>query len=97
MNVYLGEIGRVISQTTGVDWTGATAKQVILRRPNGTTVTKTGSDVIVDDAATGQIHVLTASGDLSLTGEYLMQAKVTISSVVLYGPLTSFDVEDVLV
>ena len=97
MIAYKGEIGRVLSQTTSVDWTGNTAKQVILRRPDATTVTKTGSDVIVDDAATGQIHVLTASGDLSLTGEYLMQAKVTISSVTLYGPLTSFDVEDVLV
>jgi len=97
MIAYKGEIGRVLSQTTGVDWTGATAKQVILRRPDLTTVTKTAGDVIVDDAATGQIHILTASGNLSLTGEYLMQAKVTIGSVVLFGPLTSFDVEDVLV
>jgi len=97
MIAYLGEIGRVISQTTGIDWTGATAKQVKIKKPSGVVITKTGSDVIVDDAATGQIHIVTASGELSVAGEYLMQAKVTISSVVLYGPLTSFDVEDVLV
>lgn len=97
MNCFLGEIGRVLSQTTGVDWTGYTARQVKLRKPSGTVVTKIDSAVIVDDAPTGQIHIVTASGDLDQTGEYLMQAKVTIGSVILYGPLTSFDVEDVLV
>ncbi len=96
MIAYKGEIGRVISQTTGIDWTGATAKQVKIRKPGGVTLTKTGVDVIVDDSTTGQIHVVTIAGDIDQTGEYLMQAKVTIGGVELFGPLTSFDVEDVL-
>lgn len=91
---YLGEIGREIYQTTGIDWTGATGKQVKIRRPGGTTLTK--STVYVDDAPTGQIHIVTSSGDLSETGEYLMQAKATFGTTVLYGPITSFFVEDVL-
>jgi len=97
MICYIGEIGRAISQTTGLDFTGNTARQVKLRKPSGTVVTKIDSAVIVDDAPTGQIHILTIAGDLDQTGEYLMQAKVTIGGVVLYGPVTSFDVEDVLV
>jgi len=96
MIAYKDEIGRVLSQTTGIDWTGYTARQVKIRKPSGTVITKIDAAVIVDDAPTGQIHIVSASGDLSETGEYLMQAKVTIGSVVLYGPLTSFDVEDVL-
>lgn len=96
---YKGEVGRVISQTTGVDWTGATAKQIKVRRPDATTFTKSGADVVVDDAATGQVHFVTVGGatpDLSVAGQYLMQAMVTISTVILYGPLTSFYVEEVL-
>jgi len=97
MIAYKGEIGRVLSQTTGIDWTGYTARQVKIRKPSGTVITKTDADVIVDDAPTGQIHIVSATGELSEAGEYLMQAKVTIGSNILYGPLTSFDVEDVLV
>ncbi len=93
---YKGEVGRVISQTTGIDWTGATAKQVKFVKPSGATLTKTTSKVIVDDASSGQIHVLTESGDLDETGEWLQQAMVTIGSNVLYGPVDSFVVESVL-
>jgi len=89
-------VGRVISQTTGIDWTGATAKQVIVTKPSGDIITKTGTDVVVDDAPTGQIHIVTASGDLDETGEYLFQARVTISSVIRFGPLMGLIVEDVL-
>ena len=97
MIAYKGEIGRAISQTTGLDFTGATARQVKLRKPSGAVLTKIDSAVIVDDAPTGQIHILSIAGDLDQTGEYLMQAKITIGSVILFGPVTSFDVEDVLV
>ena len=93
---YLGEIGRVISQTAGVDFTGATAKQVKFVKPSGAILTKTTSKVFVDDAPSGQIHVLTESGDLSETGEWLMQAMVTIGSNVLYGSVDSFIVESTL-
>ena len=94
--LFKGDIGKSISQTTGIDWTGNTAKQVKIKKPAGTTVTYTGSNVVVDDAATGQIHIVTATGDLSETGEYLFQAKVTISGVELYGPVMGFSVEEVL-
>jgi hypothetical protein len=93
---YKGEVGRTISQTTGFDWTSNTAKQVIIEKPSGETITKTGSDVSVDDAATGQIHVTVAAGELDEAGEYMFQAKCTISSVVKFGPMMHFFVEDVL-
>lgn len=93
---YLGEVGRSINQTTGIDWTGATGKQVKIQKPSGVVVTRTNSDVIVDDAETGQIHILTEAGDLDETGEYLFQAKVTISDAVKFGPLMGFTVDSVI-
>jgi len=93
---YKGEVGRTISQTTGFDWTSNTAKQVIIEKPSGETITKSGTDVTVDDLATGQIHVVVAAGELDETGEYMFQAKCTISSVVRFGPLMHFYVEDVI-
>ncbi len=93
---YFGEIGRPIGLKTGVDWTGATSKQVIIYRPDGTKLTYTGDDVVVDDATLGIIHVLSKNGDFNQTGQYLAQAKVVTATVTLFGPLTSFIVEGVL-
>ena len=93
---YLGETNRAISQTTGFDWTGNSAKAVIVVKPSGETISLSGSDVIVDDAVTGQYHIILTSS-FDETGEYLMQAKVTISSAVYFGPIQSFIVEAVLV
>ena len=92
---YKGEIGRAISQTTGFDWTGASAKQVLIQKPAGTKITITGTDVVVDDAPTGQIHVLMTSS-FDETGDYLLQACATVSGVVRFGPLMRFVVESVI-
>ena len=96
MQFFKDEIGRVISQTTGENWTSASTKAVKVVRPSGTSFTKTGTDVVVDDAATGQIHILSATGDLSEVGEYLLQASFTTASTTLYCPLLTFSVEEIL-
>jgi len=65
-------------------------------KPSGETITVAGTDVVVDDAATGQIHILmTASFDE--TGEYMLQAKATFASSTKFGPIMGFVVEDVIV
>jgi hypothetical protein len=90
---YIGDTGLILSQTTGFDWTSQTGKQVKIRRPDGTFITYTDAAVVVDDAVTGQIHVVTGATDLTLAGHYLMQAKLTISSAIRYGQITDFWVE----
>lgn len=95
MKYYKGEVVAV-SMRTGFDWTGATTKQVIILRPDLTKITFTAAAVIVDDAATGQIHVVTASGDLNQLGQYLIQAKMATASVTRFSEIQDFFVEDVL-
>lgn len=94
---YKGDIGRVIPFRTGFSWVGVTTKTVTILKPDGSTyLTKTGADVVVDDATTGQIHVLSKSGELNQVGEYLMQAKMEDGTNTLFSPITSFRVEEVL-
>jgi hypothetical protein len=93
---YIGEIGRVVSLSTGVDWTSPVTKVVKFTRPDGTSVSFTGSEVTVDDAATGTIHVISRAGDFNQSGRYLVQAKLITASATLYGPITSINVDSVL-
>ena len=51
----VGEIGKIINLTTGFDLSGASVLSVILTKPSGVTVTKTGASVLapsVSDPAT---------------------------------------------
>jgi len=97
LTAYLNEIGRVISQTCGIDCTAATAVKVLIQRSNGSGFTKLAPNVVVDDAATGQVHWTSETGELWVTGEYFMQVKFEFAgSKVLYGPMTSFEVEGVV-
>jgi hypothetical protein len=96
-NYFVGEIGRTISIYCGFDLTSVVTKLVTILKPDGTTtVTFTGSEVTVDDVTTGQIHISSKSGTFSAAGEYLIQAKMTYATNILYSPMLSFEVEDVL-
>jgi len=96
MVTFLNEIGRIISQTTGVYAVAPSAVSVKIQRSDGSGFTKTGADVVVDDEMTGQVHWTSESGDLSVVGEYMMQVKFEFGANIIYGPLTSFEVEGVL-
>ena len=99
---YKNEIGRVIRQSTGLDWSDAVTKTITIVYPDSTSYTKTATAVVIDDAATGQIHFLSGThgssvNDLSQTGRYLMQANfIDSASNKLYGPWTTFEVEEIL-
>lgn len=93
---YLGEQGRTITQVTGFDWTSVVTKTVIIEKPSGDTITKTGAQVTVADATSGTIYVTIEAGDLDETGTYLFQAKAEFASSIRFGDVMSFEVEEVL-
>jgi hypothetical protein len=93
---FKGEIGRVISLSTGLDWTGATQKEIKVIRPDQSSFTVSGASVIVDDALNGFIHFITEAEHLTLPGRYFLQASLVDSSRTLYSPIESLIVEDVL-
>jgi hypothetical protein len=93
---YVGEVGRAISIFCGFDISTVASKSVTVYRPNSSHFTQTSTEVTVDDATTGQIHILTRSGDLSLSGTYTVQAKMTLASgSILFSPILSFEVDSV--
>ncbi len=97
MLAYQNEVGRVISMTTGFNWNGASTRQATLVKPSGAKVVKSTSKIIVDDSGTGQVHFESELGDLDEVGDYLIQFRATFASgEVLYSPLRSLTVEDVL-
>ena len=93
---YKGETAS-LAGCTGFSLTGMTTKKVVILRPDATSVQYTGASVVVDDAITGQWHVVAAAGDLNQAGLYLRQSYWSDGSVIRYGPLDTFLVEDPLV
>jgi hypothetical protein len=97
MSFFVGEVGKPISISCGFDVTGLFAKQVTLVRPDSTEITLAAAEVTVDDASIGQIHITSRLGDLSLSGTYMAQAKITFSGGnVRFSPMISFEVEGVI-
>lgn len=67
---------------------------VYITKPDATLVTKSGS---VTSGTTGQTSWTTAATDMDIVGKYYQQVKaVSGSSVILYGPIEEFRVEDTL-
>ena len=95
-----GDIDRRIHFNTGLDLNTdgyvATDLTFKVQRPDATTFNMTNVRQI-DDAATGQVSVLTTTGNLNQTGEFIVQitashaGKPTVRSTIM-----SFMVEDAL-
>lgn len=93
---YIGEVGKTISISCGFDLTSVSSKSVTVYRSNLSHFTQTATEVTVDDALTGQLHILTRSGDLSVSGAYSAQAKLTwTDGSIRFSPIISFMVESV--
>ena len=61
---------------TVVDLTGATLKQIIIRRPDGTLLTATAD--FVTDGTDGLLEYFTTATDFTAAGLAHLQAKVTL-------------------
>ncbi len=75
---------------SAVDVSGATTKQIIIKKPSGTTLTKAAA--FNSDGSNGIIYYAAVSGDLDETGTYKIQGKVVISDGTFYTDIQSFKV-----
>lgn len=70
--IYVGDTGLVITANVGESTIGATATSFVVKKPDGTTATWTAA--VKDDF---NITYTTVAGDLSVAGQYKVQAQVS--------------------
>ncbi len=80
----------VLDSNVAVDISTATDLKIYLRKPDSTTLTKTG--VLYTDGTDGKMVYTTIAGDLDLVGNYKIQGKVEIDGGTFYTDLGSFKV-----
>lgn len=74
---------------------GATVKNIIVQRPDGTTFTRPG--VFTTDGTDGKIYFLTIAGDLTMSGTYYIQSYLELPSWQGHSDIGEFEVFDNLV
>ena len=80
--IHVNDIGTVLVSTIKdgtsiVDISGDTIKQIILGKPDGTSLTKSG--VFTTDGTDGKLQYTTVSGDLNLKGVWKIQGFIITS------------------
>ena len=93
--IHYADIGTAFEITlqddsTVVNISAATTKQIIFQKPDGTTVTETAD--FVTDGTDGKIQYVIASGDLDTVGTWSIQAKIIISTNTWYSDIQTFEV-----
>jgi hypothetical protein len=73
-----------------LDVSGATLKQIIIDKPDGTNIICSAN--FVSDGVDGKIYYLTVLGDLDQAGDYRCQAKIIIPGFSGYSSATTFTV-----
>ena len=95
--LHIGDIGTVLEVTlqdeTGaaLDVSDATVMQIVLQKPDKTTVTKTA--VHTTDGTNGKIQYVTVSGDIDQAKTWKIQGKVTLPTGSWSSEIASFNVE----
>jgi acyl-CoA-binding protein len=80
----------VLDDGAVVDISTATDLKIYFRKPDSTTLTKTG--VLYTDGTDGKMVYTTIAGDLDLVGNYKIQGRVEIDGGTFYTDLGSFKV-----
>lgn len=98
--VHKSDIGTVFVVTvkdggSALDISGATTKEIFFQVPDGTTLTKTAA--FTTDGTNGKIQYTTISGDLSVTGQWKLQAHVINASGEWRSDLSPFTVHENIV
>lgn len=82
--VHLNDIGTVFELTIKdcfdkiVDISSATTRNIIFKKPDGTTITKTG--VFTTDGTDGKLQYITIASDMDQLAEWKIQAFVIITA-----------------
>lgn len=93
--IHVNDIGTQLIMTVKddgaiVDISGATLLQVILKKPDGQTYTKTGT--LYTNGTDGKMYYISVNGDFSAAGNYKIQGKVTIPGGTYYTSISDFKV-----
>jgi 5-hydroxyisourate hydrolase-like protein (transthyretin family) len=93
--IHVGDIGTtlivtVLEDGAIVDISSATSLEITIKKPNGTTETKTG--VFTTDGTDGRMQYISIAGDFDQPGNYRIQGKVDITGGTYYTSVGSFKV-----
>ena len=78
----------IMDGSAAVDISSASTKQIIIKKPSGTKMTK--SATFSNDGSDGKIYYSSIADDLDETGSYKLQGKVIISDGTFYTDIYDF-------
>lgn len=95
--IHKDDIGTIFEVTVkdgsiAVDVSGATTKDIIFKKPNGSTLTK--ASVFVSDGTNGKIKYTSIAGDLDVIGVWKIQSHLVLSGGTWKTDVGSFEVFD---
>ena len=93
--IHVGDIGTTLIVTilengSVVDISSATSLQIVIRKPDATTLTKTG--VFTTDGTDGKMQYVSIAGDFDQSGNYRIQGKVELTGGNYSSSVGSFKV-----
>ena len=95
--IHKNDVGTIFTitiydDTSVVDISTATNKQLYFRKPDGTTATVSGT--FLTNGSDGKLTYTFGSGELDVDGRWRMQAYLTFPSGNWYSDITTFKVYD---
>lgn len=93
--IHVNDVGTnflvtVTDGSSAVDISSATTKQLIIKKPSGTKLTK--ATAFTTDGTDGKMQYSIGSDDLDEAGSYKLQGKVVISDGTFYTDIHTFKV-----
>jgi|TARA_B100002052_G_scaffold465_1_gene448 hypothetical protein len=93
--IHVGDVGTTLIVTildngSVVDISSATSLQILIRKPDATTLTKAG--ILTTDGSDGKMQHVSVTGDFDQPGNYRIQGKVDISGGTYSSSVGSFKV-----
>ena len=92
IEVFIVEFDNETNADAPVDLSSATNLVIELKRPDNTTVSRTG--IISTDGTDGKMYMLTIDGDINIDGTYYIQGKVVLAGWNGYSSIGKFEVND---
>lgn len=89
--IFQGTIGLQITVLTSCDLTSATSRKLKVVKPDGTNVTWTPTCPVPSD---GKLYYTTVAADLTLFGDYFLQAYAEFGTDKYYGDIVKFRVTE---
>jgi hypothetical protein len=83
-------VGTVLDGGAAVDISSASSIQMIIKKPDQTSLTKTAS--LNSDGTDGKMKYVTVAGDIDQVGNYKIQGKVVLGSATYYSSVSTFKV-----